>query len=75
MVRCTSRLLTCHAVSATIEEDRWVAQLCDKYKEYSAAWEEVHELVGSHYTDNSKAMMAKILLKRKAYRVRSIITL
>lgn len=66
---CSWRHYASHAVSATIEEDRWVAQLCDKYKEYSAAWEEVHELVGSPYTDNSKAMMAKILLKRKAYRV------
>lgn len=66
---CNWRHYASHAVSATIEEDRWVAQLCDKYNKYSAAWEEAHELVGNSYTDNCKAMIAKILLKRKAYRV------
>ena len=58
-----------HARSHTIEEDKWVAKLCDKYQEYSAKWNEAKELVGGVYLDNGKAMLTRVLLNRKAYRV------
>ena len=63
------RSYSSHACSNTIEEDKWVAKLCDKYQEYSAKWKDAHELVGGQYTNNNKAMLARVLLNRKAYRV------